>query len=794
MSQSTAAPHTPDALPEAAGRRGRSLVTVETLVYGLIVVLAAISRLWMLDGRAMHHDESLHAEFSHLLFRGQGYVHDPLLHGPALYYAVAGLFFLFGDSDATARLAAALCGIAVVLAPWLVRRQLGRSTALAAALLLLISPVTLYVGRFIRHDPIAVLCEVLVLFGVIRWLSDRSARWLHLAAAALGVMFITMETFYLYVAIFAPLVLGIALWRLWRPGIIILGGLAAGLVLAIFILPGHPQRPFPGSDQVVREGGGSYICPWSGDPWPAEAPMVVDPARRGPIFDAPPLATADNAYALCARHQPDGDLYVYLIKLSQFARHPTILLAILLALGVPAGLLWWLGRRRDAGGQTRWEQALARGDGVAVQFARLGERRQGLIAVGIFAGIGAIGFSAFFTNPVGVISGYTGSLLYWLAQHEVRRGGQPAHYYLVQLAVYEPLILSWWAAGLAMLARDVWRRAPLAALALPAVLAYWSLATVGLYSWAGEKMPWLTLHLVAPMALLAAWALARALRWWLARLRPGNWLVGFVAVAIALISLGYTLLVTTIEPAATRSAFVPWIPLVVVGLLALLTAAVGLGVGWRSAVGACVLALSLAGAGYGIRSAGQLAYRWGDTPRELMVYTQTSPDVRRVLLGLADAATRRGGADQLLIWYDNETVWDWAMRRYPRAEEHPGLLSTAPPAEVQVVLLLTENYDLSQPGEGALAGFQVQRYPLRWWFPEDQTYRLPDGWLTAPVDPAAPLLVRVLRTPVDPATATDFWRYMLFRQPPAALGSSDVIVAVRPELAFELGLGTGGER
>ncbi len=794
MSHTPVAPQAPGVLPDTGAQRRHRLITVEWLLYGLIIIVAAASRLWLLDGRAMHHDESLHAEFSHMLFRGQGYVHDPLLHGPALYYAVAAAFVLFGDSDASARLVAALCGIALVLAPWLVRRQLGRTTALLASLLLLISPVTLYVGRFIRHDPIAVLCEVLVLFGVIRWLSDRSARWLYLAAAALGVMFITMETFYLYVAIFAPLALGIAMWRLWRPGIAVLGGLAAGLVLTIFILPGHPQRPFAGSDQVVRQGGGSYICPWSGDPWPAEAPMLVDPARRGPIFDAPPLATADNAYALCVRHQPDGDLYVYLIKVSQFVRHPTILLAIALALAIPAWLVWWIGRRRNADGQTHWERAHARGDGVAAQLARLGEGRQGLIAIGIFVGIGAIGFSAFFTNPVGVLSGYTGSLLYWLAQHEVRRGGQPAHYYLVQLAIYEPLILGWWLAGLAMLVRDAWRRVGRATLALPAVLAYWSLATVGLYSWAGEKMPWLTLHLVTPMALLAAWALARALHWWLGRLHIGSWLPGFIAVALTLISLGYTLLATTIQPDAARSDFVPWIPLVVAGLLALLTAAVGLGVGWRSALGACVLALCLAGASYGMRSAGQLAYRWGDTPREMMVYTQTSPDVRRVLLGLADAATRRGGADQLVIWYDNETVWDWAMRRYARAEEHPGVLSSPPPAEVQVVLLLDENRDLSQPGEGALAGFRVQRYPLRWWFPEDQTYRLPDDWLTAPVDPGSPLLMRVVRTPFDPTTATEFWRYMLFRQPPAALGSSDFVVAVRPELAFELGLGTGGER
>jgi uncharacterized membrane protein len=34
-------------------------------------------------------------------------------------------------------------------------------------------------------------------------------------------------------------------------------------------------------------------------------------------------------------------------------------------------------------------------------------------------------------------------------------------------------------------------------------------ATLALYSWAGEKMPWLTIHVALPIVLLGAWALGR---------------------------------------------------------------------------------------------------------------------------------------------------------------------------------------------------------------------------------------------------------------------------------------------
>jgi hypothetical protein len=54
--------------------------------------------------------------------------------------------------------------------------------------------------------------------------------------------------------------------------------------------------------------------------------------------------------------------------------------------------------------------------------------------------------------------------------------------------------------------------------------------------------------------------------------------------------------------------------------------------------------------------------------------------------------------------------------------------------------------------------------------------------------------MRLLRNPLDGGAQAQLWRYLIYRTPPEPLGSADFIIAVRPELADEIGLGTGGEK
>lgn len=110
---------------------------------------------------------------------------------------------------------------------------------------------------------------------------------------------------------------------------------------------------------------------------------------------------------------------------------------------------------------------------------------------------------------------------YWYEQHRIQRVGGPWFYHLPRLALYEFLILG---AALVRVARRGGRLRPLEVFCL-----VWGAASLGMYAYLGEKVPWLLVHQVLPFSLLAGAELARcwAGRWrWLAR--------GLVVGAVAL--------------------------------------------------------------------------------------------------------------------------------------------------------------------------------------------------------------------------------------------------------------------
>jgi hypothetical protein len=229
----------------------------------------------------------------------------------------------------------------------------------------------------------------------------------------------------------------------------------------------------------------------------------------------------------------------------------------------------------------------------------------------------------------------------------------------------------------------------------------------------------------------------------------------------------------------------------VLALVGLLTAGAALLRGPRWAVGALAIGLTLLIGCYTLTSAYRLSFLWPDSARERMIFVQTSPDVARVIDRLEKASMRRGGGLDMPVWYDNETVWAWYLRRFTNKQQQPPALSTVPGPEVQAVLMLYDNIRDNPQNLQNLQGFRIQRYPLRWWFSTEGN-RLPDDWRTAPLEDSSPLLMRLLRAPLDGRSQAQLWRYLIYRVPTEPLGSTDFVIAVRPELADEIGWGTGG--
>ncbi|MDQ3327873.1 MAG: TIGR03663 family protein, partial [Chloroflexota bacterium] len=238
--------------------RVQAALTVEVLIYVLFTAVAVGTRFWDLGSRPLHHDESLHAYFSWQYYVGRGYQHDPMMHGPLLFhltrlgYHVSDLFFGVGkgDMNATARVMPAIFGALVVPMPFLLRRQLGRVSMLAASFLLLISPGLWYYGRFLRNEPWAVVFTLMSIIGIIRWMDSRNARWLHFAWVGWVLLFCSKEISFIVIFIlvtFGTLVLGVAHAR---RALAALAVWPVGVIMGFVVLPGRldwtklPSIPF----------------------------------------------------------------------------------------------------------------------------------------------------------------------------------------------------------------------------------------------------------------------------------------------------------------------------------------------------------------------------------------------------------------------------------------------------------------------------------------------------------------------------------------------------------------------
>ena len=159
--------------------------------------MAIAACFYNLGARTQSHDESLHALYSWKLYAGQGYEHNPMMHGPFLFHINALFYFLFGTSDFTARISAALFGVILVLLPALLRKELGRVGALIVSVLTLISPSTLYYARYIRNDIYMMVWALLMAIALFRYMDTRKPGWLYLGVLAVTLAMATKETAYI---------------------------------------------------------------------------------------------------------------------------------------------------------------------------------------------------------------------------------------------------------------------------------------------------------------------------------------------------------------------------------------------------------------------------------------------------------------------------------------------------------------------------------------------------------------------------------------------------------------------
>jgi uncharacterized protein (TIGR03663 family) len=604
-----------------------SRVDAVTLIVIAVGIGALALRLYDLGAKAIHHDESLHATYSWYFMRwAPGYVHDPLMHGPFQFHATAAVFKLFGDNDFTARVPAALAGTALVCTPLLLRRWLGAVGTVLAALFLALSPSLLYFSRFAREDIYIALWTALVFIAIWRYRDDGRDRWLALLAAGLALGFATKELVYLTCAIVL---------------------VYCDVALTLAFLDQRGTRAWDRVREFILLAPVAWlvVALWGMlEPWRARQRIEVFP-RTGDLLIVVGVLTLPQ---LAAGVQIPLSALGFEVAGEAERRLGVVTVSALLSAAMIVGMFW--------------------------------DTRRWVIVSAIFYGITIPLFTTEFTNfRGGLTSDLWGALDYWIAQQDVRRGEQPWFYYLMMLPLYEFLTLLPAIIGGAWL---LWRRPRTEAWGLTALLGSWAVGTFVALTYAGEKMPWLLVHLALPLALLAALALDQALM--VLRARPRR------------------------DPRAPA-----------------LGAAAG---------GAAVALLLLAV--LSLRTGFEVSYAHPDTPLEPLIYTQTSPDVPELSRAIhelaAERAERRASAEcqgQLdaprcqplaVIVDDGEGAswpWAWYLRDLPSVSHLPAATAASQANEHTLVLALRSSL-ANQPAlnQRAPAG---RPYRHRWWFPEE---------------------------------------------------------------------------
>jgi uncharacterized protein (TIGR03663 family) len=177
-------------------------MTLENLVWALLLIAGVWLRFYALGDKPLHHDESLHAFYSWNYFKGNGYAYDPMMHGPLQFHGNALMYFLFGASDFTARIMAASCSVFCLVLIYGLRPFLGRAGAMFTGVMMLLSPSFTYFGRFTREDIYFVTFTFVMLYGMFHYLRSRQPRHLYYVGIGIALAFCTKEVIYIVGYIF----------------------------------------------------------------------------------------------------------------------------------------------------------------------------------------------------------------------------------------------------------------------------------------------------------------------------------------------------------------------------------------------------------------------------------------------------------------------------------------------------------------------------------------------------------------------------------------------------------------
>jgi len=690
-----------------------------SVILWLIIAITAggaFLRFWDLQSKPFMHDESLFAYFSYCVYPLFNYRYDPLLHGPMLEHLTALLYFVFGDTNFTARFWPAFLGTICIFLCWPFRRQISLSGAIACAAMICLSPTLLYYSRFLRNDIFLLFFELVTILFFIQW--QKSGRpWAGFSFSFFSGLLICIKEnaiFFYFTCVTFFLLTYIC-----------------DFLAGVFILWRSRSLPEvrPSSESII-----TFIHIAIGNClfWI----FMVFAGRRLFIDSA-----TGTSFIHITHHQ------VVLLVLSAFC-----LLQVFVCLFC-IDAKFRIGRFH-----------------LAHLFTQLLANTWMSIAAGLFMAMAMyiVLFTTLLHFQWGFFQIYRTTLQYWAEQNALHRLKGPFHYYLFRILVYEtlPLLIAglgclvtlfrrWRAAAVFLLGSggiivsvffflrlhpfDVqwadqhlhlsatwhlyfalllaWSCICLTVIVLgrgrffDAFLIWWALQSLLQYSYAGEKVPWIGVHITAPLIFLAALEAGRFWQW------------------TQCIHITY-------QRDLLRYIFI---------LLFMLLFVRG-----------TIIAI-------------QVAFVRNTDAGEMLVYNHTTPEFLNVVHTINRVAVQSGEGKKLAMSLTGEALWplNWYMRHYDRYLSPENLSTTQ-----DVVIIANEN-DISSSLRD-FHEYEKKIVPLRQaWVPDELrlramfAYVLHGGKLESV--PAKPELILA-----GQEDWRKFWNYFLWQSPWLKKGETSI--------------------
>ena len=127
-----------------------------------------------------------------------------------------------------------------------------------------------------------------------------------------------------------------------------------------------------------------------------------------------------------------------------------------------------------------------------------------------------------------------------------------------------------------------------------------------------------------------------------------------------------------------------------------------------------------------VRTSIKASFNNSDIPVEMMVYTQTSPDIKLTMKSIDHIAHQMGATQQPDITIDQTSgftwPWTWYLRNYETVD-YPVFSTDNSPTTTHSEIILVHSRNKEASDKAFSRDFLPSiRVPHRWWFPE-YTYR-----------------------------------------------------------------------